>query len=243
MMMTPNSTWTRLLGAFLVCGLAGCQQVMSHEPYYRPMEPSKFFADGRSARPFVEGAVARGQLRTDLELYEGKRNNHADVVQAVGIVSNASAPFGAAAPYLAGAGGEYVDDFPFRITEDLLHRGQQRFNIYCSVCHGRTGTGDGKIVQRGYTRPPSYITDYSRGYERRGVKLLLRDAPVGYFFGVITHGYGAMADYSVQVAPEDRWAIIAYIRALQLSQHAPVDQLPKQDSEKFAADSIRKEPM
>jgi mono/diheme cytochrome c family protein len=176
-------------------------------------------------------------------LYQGKRNNRADAVQAAGLVSNATAPLAAAVPSLAGAGVEYVDAFPFRITEEVLHRGQQRFNIYCSVCHGRNGTGDGKIVQRGYTRPPSYITDFSRGYQRRGIQLLLRDAPVGYFFEVITHGYGAMADYSVQVAPEDRWAIIAYIRALQLSQYATVDLLPTQDREQVeAADpSKRKE--
>jgi mono/diheme cytochrome c family protein len=108
-----------------------------------------------------------------------------------------------------------------------LERGRQRFEIFCAVCHDPTGNGNGKIPERGYTKPPSYITDYSRGFERRGYKVLLRDAPVGYYFEVISKGEGAMADYSAQVTPEDRWKIIAYIRALQLSQHAPLDTLDK----------------
>ena len=112
------------------------------------------------------------------------------------------------------ASGADSQEFPFPITREVLERGRSRFDIYCVPCHGLTGDGDGLVVQRGFNPPPSYNTDR------------LRAAPVGHFFDVITHGYGAMPAYADQVPLADRWAIIAYIRALQLSQHAPVDQLP-----------------
>jgi mono/diheme cytochrome c family protein len=124
---------------------------------------------------------------------------------------------------------DHATTFPFPVTAELLERGQQRFAIFCAVCHDSTGNGNGKIVQRGYTHPPSYITDNSRGFERRGIKVRLRDVPVGYYFEVVSKGYGAMPDYAAQVPPRDRWAIIAYIRALQLSQHAYLEELPEEE--------------
>jgi mono/diheme cytochrome c family protein len=107
-----------------------------------------------------------------------------------------------------------VSAFPFAVTREVLDRGQERYQIFCSECHGLTGYGDGMIVRRGYRRPPSYHDDR------------LRNEPVGHFFDVITNGWGAMPDYASQIPPEDRWAIIAYIRALQLSQQAPASQVP-----------------
>jgi mono/diheme cytochrome c family protein len=113
--------------------------------------------------------------------------------------------------------------FPFPVTQPVLERGRERFNIYCSVCHGLLGNGDGMIVRRGFRRPPSYHIDR------------LRQAPAGHFFDVITNGFGAMPDYAAQVSPRDRWAIIAYIRALQISQHFPAAELPPEEREQLGA--------
>ena len=157
---------------------------MHDQPKYTPLGGSTFFADERSARPVIEGTVARGQLREDQLRYTG-RENGADAVR-----------------------------FPFPVDEKVLGRGQERFNIFCAPCHARTGDGDGMIVRRGYRRPPSL-------HETR-----LRDAPVGHFFDVMTNGFGAMPDHASQIGPDDRWAIAAYIRALQLSGHATVDDVP-----------------
>ncbi len=115
------------------------------------------------------------------------------------------------------------DVFPFPVTQQVLERGRERFNIYCSVCHGRLGDGDGMIVRRGFRRPPSYHIDR------------LRQAPAGHFFDVITNSFGAMPDYAAQVSPRDRWAIIAYIRALQLSQHYPAAELPPEGRKQIGA--------
>jgi mono/diheme cytochrome c family protein len=136
----------------------------------------------------------------------------------------------------------YVDAFPFPITEKVLTRGQERFNIYCAVCHDRVGTGHGMIVQRGFTEPPNFHTDLSRGFKLRGVDVKLTAAPVGYYFEVITRGFGAMPDYATQVPPDDRWAIIAYIRALQLSQAAPVAAVGNEKAKKGAAQAREKQP-
>jgi mono/diheme cytochrome c family protein len=157
---------------------------MHDQPKYIPLRESDFFGDDRSARVPVEGTVARGELRDDTLLYTGKVN------------------------------GADAGVFPFAVDAAVMARGQERFNIYCSPCHGRTGDGDGMVVRRGYRRPPSY-------YDER-----LRDAPVGHFFDVITNGFGAMPDYAAQIRPEDRWAIAAYIRALQLSEHATIADVP-----------------
>jgi hypothetical protein len=168
--------------------LSACRQDMHDQPKYIPLRPSDFFADGRSARPLSEGTVARGYLDANVLLYTGK-----------------------------GPDGKPSNEFPMPVTKELLLRGQQRFNIYCSPCHDRTGNGDGMIVRRGYRRPPTYHSDR------------LRQQPNGYFFDVITRGFGAMPDYAVQVQPEDRWAIVAYIRALQLSQQASINDVPASD--------------
>ena len=146
---------------------------------------SDFYTDLRSARPPVEGTVARGQLHEDTYLYTGKIGDNP---------------------------GDYM---PFPVTEELLARGQQRYNIYCAPCHSRVGDGNGVIPSRGFPRkPPSYHTDR------------LRKVPLGYLFDVITNGFGSMPDYASQIPPRDRWAIVAYIRALQLSQDATTADVP-----------------
>jgi mono/diheme cytochrome c family protein len=163
---------------------AGCRQDMHDAPRYDPLEASTFFADGRGSRTFVTNTVARGTLREDEHLYQGKVN------------------------------GELTDMFPMPVTAEVMNRGQERFNVFCSPCHGRTGQGNGMVVQRGFRAPPSY-------HDER-----LRNAPVGYYFDVMTHGFGAMPDYATQVPVADRWAIAAYIRALQFSQRATIDDVP-----------------
>jgi mono/diheme cytochrome c family protein len=119
--------------------------------------------------------------------------------------------------YTGKVNGALVDTFPFPVTRPVLERGRERYNIYCSPCHDYLGTGHGMIVQRGFQPPPSYHNDR------------LRQAPVGHYFDVITNGFGAMRSYADRVPPEDRWAIIAYIRALQLSQHAPLEDVPEKE--------------
>ncbi|MBV8831742.1 MAG: cytochrome c [Acidobacteriaceae bacterium] len=162
-------------------GLAGCRQDMHNQPRYKPLAATDFFGDGRSARPTIEDTVARGQLHLDAARYTGKEN------------------------------GKDVTQIPIQITRADLQRGRERFDIYCSPCHGRLGDGHGMIVSRGLRQPPSY-------HDPR-----LVDAPVGHFFDVMTNGYGAMYSYASRVAVDDRWRIAAYIRALQLSQNAPAD--------------------
>jgi mono/diheme cytochrome c family protein len=163
---------------------AGCRRDMHDQPKYIPLRESTFFSDDRSARPIVAGTVARGLLHDDPLLYTGKED------------------------------GADATVFPFRIDGKTMARGRERYDIYCAPCHGRSGAGEGMIVQRGYRRPPSLHQDR------------LREAPVGHFFDVISNGFGAMPDYAAQVRAEDRWAIIAYIRALQLSEHATVAAVP-----------------
>jgi mono/diheme cytochrome c family protein len=158
--------------------LAGCRQDMHDQPKFFPQRGTSFYADGRSVRPQVENTVARGQLHEDAYFYTGLNN---------------------------GAEG---NTYPFPVTMDVLQRGQERYNIYCTPCHSRVGNGEGMIVQRGYRPAGDFHTER------------LRNAPLGHFFAVMTNGYGAMPDYAAQVTPADRWAIVAYIRALQLSQNA-----------------------
>jgi mono/diheme cytochrome c family protein len=184
----------------------GCRQQMANQPRYVPLEASAFFGDGRSARPVEPGTVARGQLEDDPHLYAGRKSwPNADATPAA-----------------------YADTFPMAVDGALLRRGQERYGIFCAMCHGKLGYGDGKIVQRGFTPPPSYHGDLARGLK----DTRLRDAPVGYYFEVITNGHGAMASYATQVKVADRWAIVAYIRALQLSQDAPADQLTEEERRK-----------
>jgi mono/diheme cytochrome c family protein len=221
----------------LLLVVAGCQQEMAKQPSYRPLQPSSLFPDGQSARPLVPGTVDR-----DAKVVSWKKP--AAVVgpeRAAGVVGNLAAnPLEAAAA--ATEVSSYVDAFPFPITEKVLVRGQERFNIYCAVCHDRVGTGHGMIVQRGFTEPPNFNTDLSRGFKFRGVDVKLTAAPVGYYFEVITRGFGAMPDYAIQVAPDDRWAIIAYIRALQLSQAAPMAAVGDEKAKQGAAQPPEKQP-
>ena len=172
--------------------VSGCRQDMHNQPKYKGLRASAFFADGSSARPLVEGTVARGTLQTDEAFFTGKN------------------------------GGTPVTELPFAVDATVLNRGEERFNIYCAPCHDRTGSGRGMVVQRGYRQPPSFHIDR------------LRTIPVGYLFDVITNGFGAMPDYRVQIAPRDRWAVVAYIRALQLSQHATAADVPGGDPAKLA---------
>lgn len=165
----------------------GCRMDMHDQPRYETYEKSDFFEDGRASRIPPEGTVARRDLRQDELYYTGRMN------------------------------GTDSEVFPFPVTETVLRRGQERYDIYCSPCHDRVGTGRGIIVQRGMKQPPSFHI------------VRLKEAPVGYFFNVITNGYGVMFSYSSRVSPEDRWSIAAYIRALQLSQGASYGDVPDED--------------
>jgi len=207
-----------------VVSLSGCRQDMHDQPKYRPQRPIDQIGsinDGTSARPQVEGTVARDQLRDDVEFYTGKLRNYQ--APAAG---QAQAPAAQAASAPSGQNTAqtypgFVTEFPMPITAADLDRGQERFNIYCSVCHGRLGDGSGMIVKRGFRKPPSF-------HDER-----LRNAPIGYFFDVETNGFGAMPDYASQIPPEDRWRIISYIRALQLSQRAALADVPASDRGKL----------
>ncbi len=173
-----------VLGCSGETGLEALRQAMYDQPKYEPFEASAFFRDGRSARPRVVGTVARGQLRIDEHFYTGR------------------------------VGQELVTTFPFPVTREVLARGQERYDIFCTPCHDRAGAGQGMVVKRGFRAPPSLHIDR------------LRAESVGHFFDVITNGNGAMYSYASRIAPEDRWAIVAYIRALQLSQHAGLEDVP-----------------
>ena len=173
-----------LLAAVAVLA-AACRRDMQDQPKYKNLRGSSFFEDGRSARPLVEGTVARGALLADQRFLTGMEN------------------------------GQPIAALPVPLTRALLERGRDRYRIFCSPCHGLTGDGLGMVVQRGYRRPPAYFIDR------------LRAAPVGYFFDVMTRGFGAMMDYSAQIPPADRWAIAAYVRALQLSQRTTLADVPE----------------
>ena len=183
-----------LIAVVAVVLLGGCyRQQMAAQPKYDPLEPSDFFADGMSARPRLAGTVARGELVENDFLNTGK------------------------------IGTSDGDGLPFPTTPAVLARGQERFNIYCSECHGRVGNGDGMITRRGFRRPPSYHS------------VTLRRATTGHFFDVITNGFGAMPPYGTMIPRDDRWAIIAYMRALQLSQNATIDDVPDKDQTRLTA--------
>ena len=164
--------------------LAGCRREMYDQPRGDPLESSDFFADGAASRPLPPHTVAR-------------ENFHADDSYDTGRI-----------------GTNFLGEAPFPVTRQVLERGRDRFDIYCAVCHGRTGQGTGIVVQRGFPAPPSY--DIER----------LREKPPGYFYDVMTRGYGVMFSYANRVPPDDRWAIAAYIRALQLSHHATLADVP-----------------
>jgi hypothetical protein len=182
--LTRETTFALLTAASSVMMASACRQDMHDQPRYEPLEASLLFRDGRASRPLVEGTVARGHLQLDKHLYTGK------------------------------VGGKDATTFPFPITRDVLERGHQRFEIFCTPCHGRVGAADGMVVKRGFRQPTSLHIER------------LRQAPPGYFFGVMTQGFGAMYSYASRIDARDRWAIVAYIRALQLSQNATIDDVP-----------------
>ena len=167
--------------------LCGCRADMQDTPKAKTFRASRFYDDRMTARQLVAGTVPATGLADDELLYNGTVD------------------------------GREATVFPFPVTREVLARGQDRFNIFCSPCHGRLGDGDGMIVRRGFRPPPSYHIER------------LRKAPVGHFYDVITHGFGSMYDYAARVAPRDRWAIIAYIRALQFSQSATLADVPAQE--------------
>ena len=238
-----------LLTAYCLLPTA-CRMDMQDQPRYEVYEASRSFDDGLSSRPLVAGTVPRGYLREDKLYYTGKGGGGAQsgqlnpqtggttqtVVQtsapnvqggtgALGggqlpggdtnVRGNAGGNVGQRQGEQRGSAGDDQDAtmFPFPVTQQVLERGQERYQIYCAICHGATGYGDGMIVRRGFRRPPSYHTDQ------------LRQAPVGHFFDVITNGWGAMPDYAAQIPVQDRWAIIAYVRALQLSQQVDAKEV------------------
>jgi mono/diheme cytochrome c family protein len=188
--MQRQETGTTMRRVAILCGLsamgllAGCRQDMHDQPKFFPQRGTTFYADGRSVRPQVENTVARGQL-------------HEDSYFSTGLID-----------------GKEGDAMPFPATLEVLARGQERYNVYCTPCHSRVGNGEGMIVQRGYAPAGNYHSPY------------LQAAPLGHFFNVMTNGYGAMPDYAAQLTPADRWAIVAYIKALQLSQNATAADVP-----------------
>lgn len=182
--------WLVVLALFMAIGCEGTtdierlRQEMYNQSRFEPLEKNTFFADNRASRPWIKGTVARGHLRIDAHLYTGMVD------------------------------GKPAETFPFPITRDVILRGQERYNIYCSPCHGYEGDGRGMVVRRGMKQPPSYH-----------IERLQNETP-GYFFDVMTNGFGAMYSYASRIKPRDRWAIIAYIQALQLSQNATLDDVP-----------------
>jgi hypothetical protein len=230
---------------------AGCRQDMHDQPAYRPLARSTIFPDARSARPVVEGTVARGQLRTDRPYYTG-HTGQAVPQQPARPGQTGAQPGGSAQPaaqpvkggtstgevFAASFPPDLVKEFPYPVTRQMVLRGRQRFEMFCTPCHGYTGYGNGMIVQRGLNPPPSYHIDR------------LRQAPVGHFFDVMTNGYGAMYSYAQRVSVDDRWAIAAYIRVLQASQsgaiadvppdrRAALDQAPQQETPAVAPGEMR----
>jgi mono/diheme cytochrome c family protein len=198
---------------FAVCCLlfaTSCRRDMQDQPKMKPFRSSTFFRDGLSTRQPIEGTVARGFLNEDTEFFTGKKagKNSANASAPAPVPAGPQPSGTNAAPALQGPAA-YPDDvevFPIAVTKEVVTRGKERYEIFCSACHGLTGNGDGMIVRRGFRRAASFNDDR------------LRQAPVGHFFDAITNGWGAMPSYAPQIPTEDRWAITAYIRALQLSQ-------------------------
>lgn len=187
--------WLAFFGLALAFLEGGCNYTMRDQPRYEPLSESRFFPDGSSARPAIPGVVPREYNAEAPWFYDGRAVD-----------------------------GGLVDGYPFPVTMEVLARGRERYDIYCSPCHGYDGAGQGMIVQRGFTAPPSFHQDY------------LRSAPVGHFVDVIANGFGQMYAYAYRVEPADRWAIAAYIRALQLSQNAGLDDVPPAERQQLEAD-------
>jgi mono/diheme cytochrome c family protein len=190
-----------LLFSGVLVAAGGCSQDMADQPRYEPLESSTFFANGMASRPLVKGTVARGHLRVDAEYFEGTADGKPITTFPLQTVAEAME--------LSGDNSQLI--------EKILARGQERFSIFCSPCHGLAGEGDGMVVKRGFPAPPSFHTER------------LRDAPVGHVFDVATRGFGRMPSYASQIPTADRWSIVAYVRALQLSQFAEARRLPEED--------------
>lgn len=182
-----------LILSAVAIGLLGCRQEMRDDSRLKPFQETPFFTDRSSSRPLARGVVSRGDARADDFFFAGEINSR------------------------------LVRGFPQTVSMDQLRKGRERYNIYCSVCHGFTGTGDGMVVQRGFPKPPSLM-------DQR-----LRDAPEGHFFTVITNGYGAMYSYASRLEPSERWAVIAYIRALQLTRNATIEDVPSEERAQLLA--------
>jgi mono/diheme cytochrome c family protein len=239
-----------------VCAIAsGCQQKMAEQPAPRAYDAytQGVFNFDQSARTPPSGTIHRGQRSPDdaMLTYLTPAGKYPKVSEewkkSIDPTGNLQPSAGAPTSV-----ENFVNEFPFEMTEADLTRGQQRYNVFCAVCHGASGHGNGKIVERGFLRPPSYHQDpagvakdwstgntanaqkpkdgeddrmsqgHSRGFFRYGVKVPIEQVPVGYIYQVITWGYGGMPDHASQIPPEDRWRITAYVRVLQASQATKV---------------------
>jgi mono/diheme cytochrome c family protein len=247
-----------VLAAITACLLSSCQQKMASQPSFKPLTRNDFFADGRSARPLPEHTIARGYLRIDSALFTGRKQLTADAADATPQnannddtdanetdrqTDNNEANSNEANNKQSSRDGkdagnskrgfedndDFIDAFPIPIDRATIEHGYHRFMIYCVVCHDPLGRGRGKIVERGYTPPPSYHIDR------------LREAPVGRLFAVVSEGYGSMPSYGDQIPPRDRWAVVAYVRALQFSQHFPEDRLTEEMRAEFEAQTAQGE--
>ncbi len=186
--------------ALTLAGTSACRYDMQDQPRYKPYKESDFFSDGKAMRDLPAGTVSRGNLRENKALYTGKKEGADPNAQ----VESTTDP--TTGNTLVSSFPNDIDEFPVPITKEFLDRGEQRYKVFCIVCHGPVGKGDGMVVRRGYPAPPTYHDDR------------LRNAPVGHFFDVMTNGWGKMNNYASQIPVADRWAIVAYIRALQISQ-------------------------
>jgi mono/diheme cytochrome c family protein len=210
-----GARWPCLLLA--LCLLDGCERAMHdmyQQPKHQPQTPSALFANGNSARTPPPGSVPMAS-GAGADSSGGRLGQLGPVV-----ASGRALPLDADGQPLMSGGSSYANPLP--LTRALLTRGQQRFDIYCAPCHGRSGDGAGMVVQRGFPGPPSYHSEH------------LRHAPDSHLYQVISNGYGVMYPYADRITPHDRWAIVAYIRALQLSQHATRDRLDMQDIARLA---------
>ncbi len=207
--------------ALIALALAGCHRNdMAGQDRKDPMEPSTMFVDGNSARPLVVGTVPRD------------RNGAISMATRSGPVSDYDGLTGAGYSTTRPSMPDSAP-IPFELTLDDLNRGQQRFNIYCSMCHGQTGEGNGMIVQRGFVRPPSYFplaADKTLWPDLYAREQALMNQPIGYIFNVITNGHGAMYSYAERVPPDDRWKIAAYVKALQMSRNPNPKDLTAADN-------------
>ena len=201
--VSNSAVYCLLLTAFCLVSV-GCRYDMQDQPRYKAHKKSDFFSDGKAMRELPEGSVPRGFLREDKAYYTGKTE----------VGQNVTTPKPAGTPVTDSSGNALVSDFsglieefPLPVSKELVDRGEQRYRVFCIVCHGPVGNGDGMLVRRGFSKPPTYNDDRLRG------------APVGHFYDVITNGQGKMNGYASQIPPADRWAIVAYIRALQVSQN------------------------